>query len=112
MSHAMYAEGARTPSLWSLPISSSGRLAAILLAVALAVIVLNAAVIMPFTESRTDMDGVQQVVNIAVALTLLVSGIVGSWAVIRDRERSWVVWLAVALTLVVLIMEITEGLAG
>ena len=80
--------------------------------VALAAIVLNAAVIMPFTESRTDMDTVQSLVILGVALSLLASGVVGSWAIVRDRERSWVVWLAVALTLAVLILEITEGLAG
>lgn len=112
MSNATHAGSDSMPGLWMMPTTRVGRIAAILFAVALAAIVLNAAAIMPFTESRTDMDSVQQVVNLAVALSLLAAGLAGSWAIIRDRERSWVVWLAVAVTLAVLIMEIAEGFAG
>lgn len=83
-----------------------------MLLAAVIAIALNAAVIMPFTESRTGLETFQSIFNAAVALTLLSSGVTGAWAVFRERERSWVVFLAIVLTLVVFAFELVEFVAG
>lgn len=112
MSQSGHAGSLQKPRLGAGPTTRAGRLCVWLLLGAVIAIALNAAVVMPFTESRTGLDTFQQVFNAVVALSLLSSGLVGAWAVIRENERSWVVFLAIVLTLVVFAFELVEFING
>ena len=62
--------------------------------------------VLPFTESRTGLDTIQSVVNAVTGLINLAAGASGVWSVIRQHERSWIVILAIALTLLVIAFNI------
>lgn len=94
--------------LFALPLTRVGRWCAGLLAVSVVAAVLNTALLMPFTESRAGLWTVQRVVDLVIGLCVLASGGAGLWAVIRQRERSWVLFLAIALTAAVLTLNIVD----
>lgn len=74
--------------------------------------VLNSAVVMPYTEARTGLDAVQNLSNALVGLLVVSSGIIGSYAVVARRERSWVIWVAIlvlAVVLVLMMLGLTEA---
>lgn len=104
MSNGGTTEGRR--GLFALPSSSVGRVSGGLLLAAVIGVAVNSALIMPLAEGRTGLGAAQSVVNAAIGLCLLAAGVIGAWAVIRLRERSWVLFLAIVLTLVVLLFNI------
>jgi hypothetical protein len=94
--------------LFAFPSSGLGRVCVGLLVASVVAVVLNSALLMPFTESRVGLETAQWVANLAIGVCLLAAGATGLWAVIRLRERSWLLFLAIGLTLVALVLNIAD----
>ena len=97
-----------TSGFLSLPSSRLGRFAGWLLVVALVLIALNTAFILPFTRSRPGLDAVQSAVNLLAGGSLVVSGATGLLAMILQRDRSWTLVSSVVLLLLVFLMVVLD----
>jgi len=87
----------RSSGLASLPSTSIGRWSAWLLLIAVALILLNNLVVMPETEQRTGLELAQQLFNLAAGLCIVFAGVTSLLAIVKKRERSWVLMLSVLL---------------
>ena len=112
MTHAQ-ATGDRHDSLLSrvfaLPSSRLGWISAVTLLVSVLLVVVNNVAVMPFTETRENLSGVQWAVNAIVGSVLLGAGLAGLAAVVWKQERSWAVLLAVVLAALVLSLNLAGG---
>jgi hypothetical protein len=84
------------------PSSTLGRVSAVALLVSVLLVIVNSAAVMPFTEAREGLSGVQWVVNAIIGGVLLAAGLVGLAAVVFRQERSWAVLLAIVLAAIAL----------
>ncbi len=99
----------RTQSgFFALPSTRMGRTALLLFAILFALVVVNSAILMPYTESRVGLDTLQQIYNFALGLLLIALAVIGGVSVIRHHERSWTVLLPVAFALIALGLQIFE----
>ena len=87
-----------------LPSTSLGRVSAFLLLIAVVLMVLTSTVLDAVSLTVGNV-GIRGMVN---ALTLFVALVTGAVALIRDRERSWAVWLSTALPAIVLGFEVVS----
>lgn len=101
----------RASGFFSLPSTFVGRWSGYLLLLGIALVALNTAVIMPVTESRAGLNAVQMVVNVVVGSCVVASGVLGAFAVLVKRERSWASFLAIAI-LTLIGMMMAEDLAS
>lgn len=85
-----------------LPTTSLGRASAWILLVAAVLMVLTPTVL----EGVSPTVGSVNIVGLVNTLVLLAALVPGAVALIRDRERSWAVWLAAALPAVILGFEV------
>jgi len=90
------------------PSSASGRVAVALFLVAIVLVALNASVIESLSLNGTLPSGFTAAFNIFVALWVLAAGISGLLAIVFKRERSWAVFVATVVPLIVLSFEIFE----
>jgi hypothetical protein len=65
-----------------------------LLLISLVLILLNTLVVMPQTEQQTGLELAQKIFNLFVFLCVFSSGVTGLWAIVMERERSWVLFIA------------------
>ena len=84
-----------------LPSSKLGRISAVAFLMAVVLIVLDSTVL----ESAATIGSVE-VIGAVNFLALVVALVTGGIALIRDRERSWAVWLAAGLPALVIAAEI------
>lgn len=101
-----------TSDVRSLPSSPMGRTAGWLLLVGVVLAFLNTVAILPFTESRTGLDALQGVVNALAGGCLVAAGVGGVAAVVGRRERSWVLLLAIAVLVLVVVLMGSDLLAA
>ena len=94
----------------SLPSSRIGIWSAGLLATSLVLIVLNSAVVMPWTEQTSGLDAAQRTFNFGVFVVLAAAGFTGVVAVISKHERSVVLFLSILLLVHALVMNAAESL--
>jgi ABC-type thiamin/hydroxymethylpyrimidine transport system permease subunit len=83
--------------LWRRPRTRLGWWAVGLSAAYLVMYILNTAVLMRLAEDVSWRQTALPFYGISMMLCGLVAGVVGLLAVIRSRERSWIVWLALLL---------------
>lgn len=97
-------------NFFSLPSTSLGKISTLMLATALALIV----VIVVFFDAPNELGPplLGRMLAVTVGVCLLVAMAVGLIAFVRHRERSWAVWLSVALPGVVLVFEVVEVLTA
>ncbi len=100
----------RASGFWSLPSSGVGKWSAWLLVVSLAMILLNNLVVMPNTEPQASLDLAQRACNLAVFLCVAFAGVTGLCAIPMKRERSWTVFVAVLLFIVVVAFNLAAPL--
>lgn len=100
----------RRPSagFFSLPSTGLGKWSAWLFVASLGLILLNNAVVMPWTERAGDMDLPQRVSNLTVFLVVAAAGLTGLVAAITKHERSAVVFLSILLLAFALAMNLAE----
>lgn len=94
----------------SLPSTGVGKWSAWLLAVSLALILLNNLVVMPQTEQQANLELAQKAFNLAVFLCVAFAGVTGLFAIVMKRERSWAVFAAVLLFIVAVGLNLAECL--
>jgi cytochrome bd-type quinol oxidase subunit 2 len=97
-----------TTRFMAMPSTRLGRVSAWLLVAALVLTVVSMAVLGDALPSIGKVN-TGPLVGVLVMVAALVTGVV---AMIRDRERSWAVWLAVALPLVVVGAEVLSLIIG
>lgn len=97
--------------IFARPRTRLGRWAVALAAVFAILFFINSFVFMPMTVEGTWRQVVFPFYGIAMLLCGLAAGIVGLIAVIRRRERSWLVWLSLLPGLLVLTLVLGEFLA-
>jgi hypothetical protein len=90
----------------SLPSTTAGKRSARLLLLSLVLMMLNALVVLPATERRAGLELVRSVFTGIVVLSLASAGIGGLIALVRDRDRSWPVIVAVLLSISVIGLEV------
>jgi len=90
------------------PSSVPGRVSVILFIIAIVLIALNASVIDSLSLNGAVSSGVAIAFGIMVGICVLATGISGLIAIIFKRERSWVVFVATVVPLVVLGNEILQ----
>jgi nicotinamide riboside transporter PnuC len=83
-------------------------LSARLLVVSLVLVLANSLIVMPFTEGRTGLQAVQNVSNALVGSCVVASGVIGLFAVVARRERSWVVGVAILVLAVVMFLMVQD----
>ncbi len=97
------------PSLWQRPVSSMGKWAVGLMAVFLGLFIINSAVLMNLPENMR-----WQPALIAYGFLMifcgLAAGVAGLVGVIKQHERSWLVWLTILPLVFVLFLLIGEFL--
>ena len=96
----------------SLPATVTGRWSAWLLLMSLLLILLNTLVVMPQTEQRTGLELAQKAFNLIVFLCVFSSGATGLWAIVRERERSWVLFISLLLLVLALALNIGSMFEG
>jgi len=96
------------PRFRSLPSTRTGRVTTLLFAITLLLALLNAVLVMPYTESRTGLDAFQQAYNLVAGLFVVATGIVGIVSITRSRERSWAVMVPVVLSLAVIVLVLSD----
>ncbi len=97
---------------FSLPATRPGKWSAWLLVISIAMILVNSVAVMPATEQASGLDAVQSVVNLTVFLCTAAAGITGLLAMIMKHEHSWTIYVAVALLLFTLAMNLAELIRG
>ena len=90
------------------PSTPLGRVSAILLLAAVALIVVN--VIFFDAPNEIGPAWLGNVVAFGIGASVLLALATGAIALIRNRERSWVVWVSTALPAAVVLFEIVEAL--
>lgn len=100
------------PGFLSQPATGVGRWSAWLLVVSLALVLLNNIVVMPETERNMALELVQRLLNLSIFLCIVVTGLLGLWAIIMKRERSWVLFLSLLLLIFVVVMNVGPLLHG
>lgn len=98
----------RSMHFLSLPQTPVGRWSAYLLVLGFVLAVLNTAVVMPITESRTGLDAMQMAVNVVVGLCVVAAGIGSVFAVLARGERSWTLFVAIAILGVFIVMMVQD----
>lgn len=98
------------PGFLSLPSTGLGKWSAWLLVASFVLILLNNAVVMPWTERAGDLDLVQGAVNLTAFLVVAAAGLTGLVAASWKRERSAVVFLSILLLAFALAMNLAEVL--
>lgn len=96
----------RAAGFLSLPSTGAGRWSGWLLVASAALILLNNLVAMPLTEPRPDLETLQRVLNVTVFASLAVAGIVGLFAIVAERERSWIAFVPVVLLALALALNL------
>lgn len=92
--------------LSNLPSTPLGRISVVIFLVAVVLMVLLSTVL----ESDSLTLGSLNVAGLVTFVALLASLIPGAVAIVRDRERSWAVWLATGLPAIVLGFEVVSWL--
>ena len=115
MSAIPYPQGGRmakarlaTSGFLSLPSSRLGRVAGWLLLLGVILVVLNTAVILPFTESRSGLDAWQLAVNLLVGGCVVAAGACGLAAMIFRRDRSWTLVVSIVVLGLVVVMIVRD----
>ena len=98
----------RSPRLLGLPTSRLGRATAWAFLASIVLVLLNTLVVQPITESRAGLETAQSLYNVVAAASVLAAGIAGLLALVRSRERSWVVMLPVAVMFAALAMLVAD----
>jgi len=98
--------GSAPPSrVLSLPASRLGRWSMWLVVVFIALFVMNVLVISPLADDaggRVEFAAaLMPAFAIAMLLTGFSAGVIGLVSIIRHRERSWIVWLALIVTVLI-----------
>ena len=96
----------------SLSATVTGKWSAWLLLMSLLPILLNTLAVMPQTDQRAGLELAQQVYNLTVFLCVFSSGITGLWAIVRKRERYWVLFTSVLLLVLALALNIGSMFEG
>jgi len=91
---------------FGLPTTSLGRVSAWLLLAAVVLMVLTSTVLDAVSFSVGNVN----IIGMVNFLALLAALVPGAMALIRDRERSWAVWLSTALPAIVLGFEVVSWL--
>lgn len=99
-------ETATAPEFGRLPSTRYGRLSAWLLLASVGLMTVNGAVLIPLFERDPQFQTPLKAYIGLILLALVATDITGLIALIKQRERSWVVWLAVILTSLVVGLEI------
>jgi hypothetical protein len=102
-------------SFHSKPASRLGRWAAGLMGAFLILFLINTFIFMPlFSRSTTEIPLLNEVLlpifGITMVLCGLASGVTGLLAIFRNREHSWMVWLAILPGLFMLVLLLGEFL--
>ncbi|MCL4194980.1 MAG: hypothetical protein KJZ87_24785 [Thermoguttaceae bacterium] len=84
----------------SLPSTGVGKSSAWLFVASVVLILLNNLVVMPETEHRASFALAQKVFNLVVFLCVALAGVTSLFAIVMNRERSWVMFPAVLLFIV------------
>lgn len=92
----------------SLPSTRIGRWSGYLLLLGIVLVVLNSAVVMPFTESKAGLGTAQMVVNMAVGSCVVAAGVLGLLALLAKRERSWTLFLSIVILALVAMMMVQD----
>jgi cytochrome bd-type quinol oxidase subunit 2 len=87
----------RASGFFSLPLTPIGKTSAWLLVGALALILVNNLLVMPQIEQEPRFERLQQSFNLLVFLSVAVAGCASLFAIVRRRERSWVLFASVLL---------------
>lgn len=97
-----------TSGFLSLPSSRLGRVAGWLLLLGVILVVLNTAVILPITESRSGLDAWQAVVNLLVGGCVVAAGAFGLVAMVFRRDRSWTLVVSIVVLVLVVVMMVRD----
>jgi uncharacterized membrane protein YhaH (DUF805 family) len=93
---------------FGLPSTSLGRTSAAVFLLGIVLVVLSSTVF----ESVSLNIGNLNVIGMVNFLVMFVALVTGAIALIRDRERSWAVWLAAAIPAILVGFELFEQLLG
>ena len=102
----------RPSGFLSLPSTRLGKWSAWILAITIALILVNNIALMPVAERTQGLQLFQSVVKLAVLLGVVTCSITGLLAIAVKHERSWTAFLAIALLLFVVAMNVIERLPG
>ena len=105
------ARSQRPHRFFSAPCTTAGRTSAILLLVAVLLVALEATVVDALLLRGTG-EALDVVVRAGIGLSLLAALIAGAIALVRNAERSWLVWLSTALPAIVLLFEVITRIVG
>lgn len=102
------ANGNRSSRFLSLPKSAIGRRSASLLVLTLVLLVANAALVAPMTERSGGLEAVGNAYNWVTAAILIAAGVTAVIAMIGQRERSWVLFAAAVISVVLMGAEVVD----
>lgn len=112
MTHSAVVTPERASGFLSLPSTGLGKWSAGLLVLALVLLLLNNAVVMPRTEQLPGFDAVQRGINLSVFLSVVAAGACSAVAIVKKREHSWILFAAVLLLALALALNLGALLAG
>lgn len=91
---------------WSLPASPAGKWTTRLLLLTLGLMLANVVVVLPLTERQASLEAARAGFAWIVVLSLLAAGVSGLIALVRGRDRSWVIWTAMLASTLIIGFEV------
>jgi len=102
------ASGNRSSTFLSLPKTAVGRWSAWLLLLTLVLLVTSVTLVAPMTECSGGLEAVGSAYNLVTAAILVSAGVTALVAMVRQRERSWVLVAAAVISVLLMGAEVVD----